>query len=499
MIFDTAHLKPHLRARSLHGLKYTFGAQLVRVGLQFVSLFVLARLIAPEEFGLFALAGAVIGIATALTEGGLAMATVQRETIDHRQVSALFWINLGLALLLLAAIARTAPWFARTMGMPGLAPALILMSCVLPLTGIGVQSQALLRRQMRFQEIARADVMSAAAGTVTAVALALAGHGLIGLVAMSLVAAALRSALLALSCRWLPGWPRRAAGLGPLLSFGAYLASADLLARAAASIMPFALGVFGTPAALGHYNRAQTITSLPASQLLPPVIAVAGPLLARVQDEPLRFRAATGTILRRVVLFSVLISSILFVGAEEIVRVALGPGWGDAVLYLRLLSAFAVIEPLAGTLAAAMTAAGAANTLFRARIVQVVLMLAGIAIGQLWGAVGVIAVVSISGLFVRLPVFFAFALARLPLSWRDVLEILGSGAAVFVALTLSMAGLKAAFPGASALTLLMLIALAALPVLAAGGWLLPVFRPDLRAIVHELGQRLRPALQEQSE
>ncbi len=81
----------------------TVASQGGRMALQFLSTKVLARLVAPEELGFFAVATAVTGFVTLFREMGLSTATVQRQDVSHGQITVLFWINatMGLSISLL--------------------------------------------------------------------------------------------------------------------------------------------------------------------------------------------------------------------------------------------------------------------------------------------------------------------------------------------------------------------------------------------------------------
>src|SRR3546814_7722118 len=81
-------------------------AQAAKTLLQFASVAVLARLLAPEAFGLVAMVAVVMILLEQFKDLGLSTATVQREEITHGQVSGLFWMNAGLGLAAAAEIGR---------------------------------------------------------------------------------------------------------------------------------------------------------------------------------------------------------------------------------------------------------------------------------------------------------------------------------------------------------------------------------------------------------
>src|SRR5437773_8649822 len=104
--FATEHLLANLKGRTISSGFVTVFAQGIQIALNLVSVMVLARLLAPQDFGLVAMVTTITGFLRVFNDAGLSTATVQREGITHAQVSNLFWTNValgGLASLILAA------------------------------------------------------------------------------------------------------------------------------------------------------------------------------------------------------------------------------------------------------------------------------------------------------------------------------------------------------------------------------------------------------------
>src|SRR5207237_1933354 len=133
---------------------------------------ILARLLTPKDFGLFAMVTTVMAFLRVFKDAGLSTATIQREDITHGQVSNLFWINVamsGAIGLLLAAGSPAIAWFYRE---PRLVPITLVLSSTFLLSGLAVQHTALLNRQMRFQAIAVVQVGSMLVGIAVGIGMA---------------------------------------------------------------------------------------------------------------------------------------------------------------------------------------------------------------------------------------------------------------------------------------------------------------------------------------
>ena len=144
---------------------------------------VLSRLLTPSDFGMMALAFAVLGLAQPLVGLGLGNALVQRAALTERHVRAAFTVSLLLGVGIAIAIAATAPAVAVMMRNPAGVPVLRALSLGFALGGTAVASRALLRRQMDFKREFFIDTGGYVLGYgVVAIGMALGGWGVWSLV-----------------------------------------------------------------------------------------------------------------------------------------------------------------------------------------------------------------------------------------------------------------------------------------------------------------------------
>ncbi len=112
----TDHLLSDLKGRTISSAVVTIIAQGAQFVLNLGSIMVLARLLTPQDFGLFAMVTTVMGFLRVFKDAGLSTVTVQREGITHAQVSNLFWINVAMSGTISVILIVGAPaiaWFYR--------------------------------------------------------------------------------------------------------------------------------------------------------------------------------------------------------------------------------------------------------------------------------------------------------------------------------------------------------------------------------------------------
>src|SRR5215470_3793381 len=192
-------------------------AQGTSLVLRMGSLMVLARLLAPKEFGLVGMVTAFTGVLNLFRDFGLSTASVQRGHVTDEQISTLFWINIMVGTVLGLILAGMAPFVAVFYHEPRLVWVSIALATSFIFNGAGVQHTALLERQMRFTALAAIDIVALVVSTAIGIAMAALGFGYWALVAASLLPSLVSSACLWIASGWIPGRPRSQEGVHSLL------------------------------------------------------------------------------------------------------------------------------------------------------------------------------------------------------------------------------------------------------------------------------------------
>ena len=171
-VLNTDHLNKDLGRHAARGGIIAVAAQPIRVVMQFAFTAILARLLVPEAFGVMAMAMAVTSFVALFSELGLTSATIQRSHVDQNLVSGLFFVGLGISLVLMPLIWALAPlavWFFKD---ARVANPVIVLSVSFPLAALGAQHTALLLRSMRWMALQWAGLAGHAAGGLAGILIA---------------------------------------------------------------------------------------------------------------------------------------------------------------------------------------------------------------------------------------------------------------------------------------------------------------------------------------
>lgn len=373
------------------GAMVTLAGQGGRMVLQIVSVAVLARLLAPEDYGLLAMVVVIVGVGEIFRDFGLSSAAIQAPTLSRDQRSNLFWINTGIGVLLAVIVLSAASLIATLYHREELVGVARALSVTFVLNGLATQFRADLVRSLRFGRVAAAELTAPAVALSTAVVTAMAGWGYWALVAQNIAQSVTLLTAFAIASRWVPGRPRRGVPMRGLLSFGWKLVGTQLIGYASNNVDTLIIGLRFGAGPLGYYNRAFRLLMSPLTQLRAPTTTIALPVLARLQDDEDRFSAY---LLRgQQALGYTLVAGLGVVAAtaEPITTIFLGDRWLAVAPLLRFLALAGMFQTLAYVGYWVYLARDLTGDLFRYTLVSSAVRITCIAVGSQWGVVGVAA------------------------------------------------------------------------------------------------------------
>jgi O-antigen/teichoic acid export membrane protein len=428
--------------RSGRSLLATLSTQSGRFCLQLCSTVLLARLLPPADFGLIAMAMVLTNFVGVFRDVGLTQATVQAASIEHSQINALFWLNVGLSLSLFIVVSLAAPLLAWIYGDPRLLCLTIVLGATIALSGPGLQHLALLQRNLKFGKIARADLLANSLALAAGLCAALYGAGYWAIAWMAVIHTATNSALLWHLSDWRPSRTQWSDGMGALLRFGGHLSGFSFVNYFSRNADNFLIGKFIGLGALGHYSKAYQLMMLPIQQINGPISAALIPTLSRLQDQPSEFAALYLKWAGRIAwLTAIPIASMVYFG-EDLVVFLLGDAWQPAGELFQWLALASVLQPLSNFMGVCFIATGQTRRMFYwgCASSSVIVMAFGAGLG--WGGVTglAIAYAVISNLL--FPLLVHYSLTASPIAITDYYRRILCPS--LIALTLCMVALRAA-------------------------------------------------------
>ncbi len=396
----------------------------------------LARLLTPEQIGLYSVSLAVVSVAQVLRDFGVVSYLIQEADLRAEYVGTAFGISLILGVALFAAVFFSAPWLAAAYDSAAMTP--ILQVCALNFLALPfcTVSLALLRREMAFKALAAVNLVAAFSGAVISVALAWFGFGV-----MSLAIGALSVNVLTGLGAW---WVRREAPLikptltawRRVMAFGAQSSITGVVTSVSMDINDLAVGkLMGfTPVAL--LSRAQGLMNMFHRDLMAAIRNVAYPAYAQAHRERRPLEPLCVQSVGNVVAVAWPFYGFASLFALEALRLLFGPQWDAAaplVPWFCLAGALAAAGSLVGNL---ILAVGRVDLVTRMELLFQPFRAALIVVAALvFRTEMACALALVVALGLQLPLLYAVKAKCLPNDWSALAQALGrSGLVATVAL-----------------------------------------------------------------
>lgn len=381
-------------------------AQAARIVLQLVSLVVLARLLPPSEYGLLAMATVAMNFAYLLRDMGTAAAIVQKEDLSEHTTNTVFWLNVGMGVLLAVVLCAASPFAATYFRTERLAPVLCLLALAFPVTSASAVHQALLERRSGFRTLARVELVSALSGLLVAVLLAYAGFGVYALVWQTVVAAGASSIQLWLANDWRPKKIWSTAEFKSLWGFSGNLTGFSFINFFARNADSLVIGRVLGQVQLGIYAQAYKLMMFPLQSMS----AVAGralfPVMSRQQNDRPQMAHLYLRALRLIATMTAPMMAGLWVLREPFVAVALGPNWGTVPVVLAWLAPVGFIQSLITTTGTVFMSTGRTDLMMRLGLLGSILQVGSFFIGVHWGIEGVAVCYLVANVLNGVPHFY---------------------------------------------------------------------------------------------
>jgi O-antigen/teichoic acid export membrane protein len=393
-----------LRGQVFSGLAWKVLSQVVGQGGRLIVAVLLARLLAPRDFGLAGMCLVFSSLVLVFSDLALGAALVQREKLSDHDRATAFWTSVGAGIVFtLVGLAAAGP-LAAFYDEPDVQPLLMVLSSTFLISSIATTHEALLVRELQFRAVELRVMVGLLFGAAAGVITALQGGGPWAIIAQQVTTALVTTILIVKRSPWRPTLRFSRAALRDMGGFSGFVLGHRLLYYIHRNADNLLIGRFVGAAGLGIYGLAYNVMLIPFSRIAGPIQQVLFPAFSRMQDEPERIAALWIRATRLVGAISIPALCGLVVVAPDFVPVVFGDRWNDAVPLIQILAWVGLLQSLQTLNTEILQARDRTSTIFRFSLVFFVAHLTAFVVGLHWGVVGVAAAYAISSTLVE-PVF----------------------------------------------------------------------------------------------
>lgn len=482
-----------LRARVMRGLGWKAVSLVTLQTSRLVVALILARLLAPRDFGLAGMVLVFSALVFIFADLGLGSALVQRASITQVDRSTVFWTTTAVGAFLTLVGVGVSGLIADFYDEPQVAALFVGLSLNFVIVAIGSTHTALLNREMRFKRIELLKVAATLVGAIVGVSVAVAGHGAWAIIGQLLAIEVVFALAVWWLCPWRPSFRFSRASLKDLGAFGGNVLGTQLLFFANRNADNLLIGRFLGPASLGTYVLSYNVMLAPFNQIASPLQEVLYPALSRIQDDPRRVASVWVRINRLVGALAIPALAGLAVLAPDFVPVVLGERWHNAIPVIQILTWVGALQSLQRLNSSILQALDRTGALLRFALAGTLAALVAFVVGLHWGIVGIAAGYAIASTFVESAYTWltSRAMGISPLALVRALSGVVQATIAMVAVLLPARALLVRTETGVAARLVMLIALGAATYLTVVAWRAPALRDELRDLLRRRARTRR--------
>lgn len=390
-----------LRARVLTGVAWKAASQILIQVTRFSVSIVLARLLAPEQWGLAAMVVVLSGAIVLFSDSALGTVLIQRRSITDNDRSTVFWAGVGIgAALTCFGIAVAGP-VSRFYGEPKVQPLFAVLSVSFLVTSLGTTQGALLLRDMEYRRLELRRMASTIVGAATGITIALQGGGAWAIVGQLLGASVVDAVLAWYFIAWRPKLVFSRETIRNIGGFTGNVFGQNLLYYVGRNADNVLIGRYLGAASLGTYGLAYSVMLAPFNQITSPLQQLLFPAFSRLQDDRERLADVWIRVTRLVAAISMPALIGLIVVAPDFVSTFLGADWHGAARIIQILAWVGLIQSLQHLNGEILYALDQSRTFLWFTVLWATASVAAFVIGLQWGLVGVAACYAISSTLVE--------------------------------------------------------------------------------------------------
>lgn len=420
------------------GSTYTIAASALTMVIGFTRSVILAHLLFPEDFGLFALAFFFVRLLERVQMFGFTPAFIHKHEHSEEDAAAHFILRLGAGLLVLLLALVLTPILPRFYpNDPLLGPVIVVLTAVRLLIAINATPKTILSKQLQFRRISILKVGGSLVSFVWAIWLAREGYGV-----WALVAQEASLSLIDFFGLWLLKRPWRLSlkttreTIRFYFQFGKFQLVAQNIALLLDTFDDFWIGTFLGNTPLGFYAKSYEFAHYPRAVVGEPLSNVFFPAFARLQNNRQQLSRAFFRVASLLVRVGFLFASLFVLVTPEFIRLFLGAKWLPMQLTFQLMLLYTLLDPLLITVNLLVTAVGEPETLTKAQVWQMIFFIPAVIAASRWFGIEGVAVAADLMLLLGIALVLPRLRHFVDFSLRQMLAVPALAVAVGLPLTL---------------------------------------------------------------
>jgi PST family polysaccharide transporter len=379
----------NLRSRTVSAAGWALGTRITSQVISFAFGIALARLLVPDDFGLFAMIMVFAGISELLSDVGLGSALIQKNDVREEHFSTVFWLNLLLSSLLMVTLYYLSTGISNFYERPEIENIAKVLSLGFPISAMAMVQRTRFVKNLEFKYISLTNLAAMIVSGVVGIAFAANNFGYWSLVAQQLTQRVVATSLIWVISDWRPRSGISICAARELIWFGITVFGTRLLNYTGKSFDKLLIGKILGGHTLGIYEKAYSFMLFPLNNVSHSISQVMFPSLSLIQSDKERVRRVYIRTTRAIAILTFPMMAGMFVVADSFVLGALGSHWKDLIPVLRIFCIAGIATSIGAVTGSLYKSQGAVALQFRVNLLTQSLKIAGVIAGIQWGLIGV--------------------------------------------------------------------------------------------------------------
>ncbi len=335
-----------LKEKSIRGFIWT---SIGTVGGGLTSLIItiiLARTLAPYEFGLIEILLIFTNIFNVFIDSGFSKAIIRDQNPTQTDLSSIFFLNIIISFCIYILFFFCAPIIANFFEASELITLSRFVFLVLIIDSLSLVQNANLNRQLQFRPFAIASIIGIATAGLTAVILSFYGFGVWALAVNIVMLSFIRSILLWWQSKWRPSFIVNISSIKKYFKFGINLLFQELLDKVVSNAESIVIGRLYSKQSLGYFSQSRKFNAYICQTTTNVIQKVTYPTLAKIADQPQRLKDGYRRIIGITMYCILPLMLFTMVTSRNFIEVIFGAKWLESAEYLRLWAIWGILYPL---------------------------------------------------------------------------------------------------------------------------------------------------------
>ena len=335
-------------SKSKKGFVWTVISNGLQGGLGFLTLLVLTYVLGVEKMGIISILGVIYGLSETVVQFGLSRSIISREKTTDKELTSIFWTNLGIGFVVFLAVNLLADIIAQLYDQPDMGGYIKVLSIIFLVEPLDLVFRAVLERELEFARLQKVKMFRFVFQAILIITLVLLGFGVISYV-YGIIAATALSAITFLiiflrNNLWVPSLHFKLSDIKEHYSFGAYVTGKSFLNYMGRHFDELIVGAVLGVEPLGIYYFAKKVVERPMQLFVRSFSKVSFPMFSKLKSKLEKMTKAYFNLMHAVSSVGFLIFGSMIVFAPLLIPLIFGEEWVESIFLIQVFSLTAFLD-----------------------------------------------------------------------------------------------------------------------------------------------------------